>query len=1026
MAFKENGAPGKARHEKTPEQRSTRPEYKERAEKASAAEKIGVVVTRYKSDHGPVSKKLTLENDKVVSSPTCQIWSGKAYREALDDWRDFAKRIDQTQLDEAWSLGAMRADRRDVCDIKTKSLKSAEMIRLFPDIVTRSRDMIDYAPGAPAFALLDFDAGDMSAANRKRLDELGGFFGAMRALLPGFDEAGYVWRPSTSANLYKVGSDTPLKQTQNLHCYLLVEDGADSERFLKTLLDRAWLLGLGWIKVSKDGKALERGIIDACVWGGERLCFEGGPDLGPGLEQRDRRARIHDGQPYDTRRLLDLSSEEQSQVLRLKNAAKSDLGLKTRMEKAAKRFKEEKVVELVKRGVSEERAERVVEALCGGVRRLTPDFPLTLDDGRTITVKDILRNPQKFAGVTMCDPIDGRGRGRNVAFVMEQGNAIWSFAHGETLYFFAHDFDALKSAIEEAPDHEAANTLAKLLVDAVITEAEKAALIKLAKERDHIGIADVRAIIKKVERKNKKHADEKARAASGKPLIYLIPGAIVDVVVAVDKALVAAKATVKIFRRDRDLVRPSEIEMPASDKRKTTTVGFKMFKSHDLSVAMAVAADFYRPNQDGDLVRCDPPLSLAQKVIELTDKSHLPIIAGVISCPTLRPDGTVLSAPGYDAATGTYHFIDKSIDLSSMKDEPDRDDALAALAILKELLVEFPFVDPVDQTVAISAILTTVCRAMFPTVPGHGFTAPEAGSGKSLLSDLSSLIVSGKDCPALAACRNEHEFEKQLSTALLAGCSLLNIDNRTEPLTGGLLCQAISQPLITLRPFGQNEREVTVGNRVVIQANGNNLSVSGDMTRRLIVGKLNAKMERPELREFERNPRAMILADRGKYVAACLTIVRAYLLAGQPGKLPPLGSFEAWSDNVRSALVWLGEPDIVETLDAARATDPELEKLSAFMAAVGDCYGEGPEHAVTLRKMCDDAKSGSYVGVDSKFTPLADALIPICKTNGADRFDAFRLGHWLRVRKDKIIAGRRIASVENAHSKIASWFVDCV
>ena len=59
----------------------------------------------------------------------------------------------------------------------------------------------------------------------------------------------------------------------------------------------------------------------------------------------------------------------------------------------------------------------------------------------------------------------------------------------------------------------------------------------------------------------------------------------------------------------------------------------------------------------------------------------------------------------------------------------------------------------------------------------------------------------------------------------------------------------------------------------------------------------------------------MVLADRGKYIAACLTICRAYIAAGRPDKLPKLASFGDWSDTVRSALVWLGEADPVKSMD---------------------------------------------------------------------------------------------------------------
>jgi hypothetical protein len=63
------------------------------------------------------------------------------------------------------------------------------------------------------------------------------------------------------------------------------------------------------------------------------------------------------------------------------------------------------------------------------------------------------------------------------------------------------------------------------------------------------------------------------------------------------------------------------------------------------------------------------------------------------------------------------------------------------------------------------------------------------------------------------------------------------------------------------------------------------------MTRRVVLCTLDAKKERPELRNFKRDPVAEVLADRGAYVAAVLTVVRAYIAAGDRGektqRIPP-------------------------------------------------------------------------------------------------------------------------------------------
>jgi len=69
-----------------------------------------------------------------------------------------------------------------------------------------------------------------------------------------------------------------------------------------------------------------------------------------------------------------------------------------------------------------------------------------------------------------------------------------------------------------------------------------------------------------------------------------------------------------------------------------------------------------------------------------------------------------------------------------------------------------------------------------------------------------------------------------------------------------------------------------------------------------------------------------VLADRGAYVAAALIIMRSYLTAGGPQVCGALGSYPDWSRMVRSPLVWLGEPDPVESAQgAARERDADAD-----------------------------------------------------------------------------------------------------
>ena len=151
------------------------------------------------------------------------------------------------------------------------------------------------------------------------------------------------------------------------------------------------------------------------------------------------------------------------------------------------------------------------------------------------------------------------------------------------------------------------------------------------------------------------------------------------------------------------------------------------------------------------------------------------------------------------------------------------------------------------------------------------------------------------------------ETDKRLIGAALDQRPIIAIDNVSELLASDLLCQIVERPLLQIRPLGTSAL-TRVSNASTTFANGNNMTVAADMVRRTVQCAMDANMEAPEEREFKADPIAMVLADRGKYIATCLTIGRAYVVAGKPDRKPQRPSYAGWSDLVRSALCWLDCP----------------------------------------------------------------------------------------------------------------------
>jgi putative DNA primase/helicase len=389
-------------------------------------------------------------------------------------------------------------------------------------------------------------------------------------------------------------------------------------------------------------------------------------------------------------------------------------------------------------------------------------------------------------------------------------------------------------------------------------------------------------------------------------------------------------------------------------------------------------------------------------------------VSGLINAPTLRPDGSPLLKEGYDTETGLLLINPPKV---PMKLHPTRDDAAAALKILRALLSEVPFVKDQDRAVALSLILTTILRGALETSPLHIFVAPTAGSGKSFVVDIASLIATGHRCAVVAATGISEELEKRLGAAMVSGRTLISLDNLSGELSSNLLCQAVSQPVISFRPLGVSA-EVNLTTRSVFVATGNNLSIADDLGRRTLLANLDPGMERPWQRQFVQKPLEMIGRDRSKYIGAALTITRAYIAAGMPELPPDLNGFERWSRLVRAPLMWLGEDDPVLTMEAAREGDARLQAKAAALAAIGELFGYGEDQARTAAQMIEAADSAYPT---EKQKGLREALMAVARQGR--EISPNKLGCWLRQAKGQIVTGLRLGGKPD-RVKVNWWWVE--
>jgi hypothetical protein len=375
-------------------------------------------ITVFTSDARTLSKRYELGADGrlVKDGSTCAMSSGLARRCDASTAEKLAAIINKCELPNAVCVGRFTNPAVQKTRIVTAGREADGEI-------SRTKEYFDFVDG-PGWALLDADGtGDADVSVM--------FCG----VIPELVTTARVLRPSTSFGLSSALTEESFPASGGMHILLLLKDQRDLPRFLEDLHKRLWLAGHGWIKVTADGKALERSPVDTALKDPTRLIFEGGPDLGPGLVQAARPAVAYDGEALDS--LLacpPLAEAEAREYDRLVADAKARK--QPECDRVRTSWEAVHVKARVAKGMSEADARGAVSRIADG-GELDPLFGLHFDRLGAVTVADVLADPKKYVGQPMADPIEGVAYGRGTARLYQHpAGELWvnSFAHGGCRY----------------------------------------------------------------------------------------------------------------------------------------------------------------------------------------------------------------------------------------------------------------------------------------------------------------------------------------------------------------------------------------------------------------------------------------------------------------------------------------------------------------------------------------------------------------------------------------------------------------
>jgi hypothetical protein len=473
-----------------------------------------------------------------------------------------------------------------------------------------------------------------------------------------------------------------------------------------------------------------------------------------------------------------------------------------------------------------------------------------------------------------------------------------------------------------------------------------------------------------------------------------------------------------LYQRGRVLVRVVRDVTPRGSVRRG---GLPRIEALPLALVpehLTAVAIFVKKDRKGVLVPVEPPDRLVSAVASAGRWPGVRPLEAVLGFPVLKPDGTVLCSPGYDADTGIL-LSGLPLGLPAIPDRPTARQVREAVALLLDLVSDFPFERPEHRAAWLAALLSPLARFAYegPT-PLFLADGNRPGVGKGLLWQLIAAILSGRPMATRSYSPDETEMEKRITTLAISGKLTVLLDNVKGYLGGAPLEAALTSTYWEGRILGVS-RDYAGPLMATWFCTANNVEASEDIVRRTCPVRLETDLEAPADRTGFKHKQ--LLAHAGKHrpelLAAALTILRAYCAADRPDKgLKAWGSFEGWSDLVRSAVVWAGQPDPAAARQLLRQrADVVNDNLRALMACwlKLDPQGEG-KTASQVYLTLFGANANAALEWEADMRTAIEGLVK--------KPSAHALGCLLRAHKRKVVGGYFLDTAGKDH-QAEKWLV---
>jgi hypothetical protein len=427
---------------------------------------------------------------------------------------------------------------------------------------------------------------------------------------------------------------------------------------------------------------------------------------------------------------------------------------------------------------------------------------------------------------------------------------------------------------------------------------------------------------------------------------------------------------------------------------------------------------------NGKRTRVYPPRDFANLMLAGVELP-LPEPLGFTSVPFFTPAGHLVTVPGLHRETGMFYQPPPGFALPYIPEHPTKVDAAKAVAVLDEMVWQFPFkgrlgqhpyLDIRDngdwqQTPAYANMLafplTVILRSLFLNVPLFLVDKPTTRTGASLLVQCWCYVLTGVWPSEAEWDGSESERRKFLTAILMTGAPIIFLDEVDDLRSTNLNKILTGKNARIGRVLGATE-VTNPHNFSTFVATGNNPRFPKDMAGRMCRVRLDADMLKPSDREgWDKKLPTWVPEHRMELLAALYVLVRAWFVAQcpKPNETRALNGFEEWSDTVGGILSHAGLAGFLANKRDVEDDADDGEEADSMDALIEAWYEKYPDALVAT----------------AEIVRTLGLLLP--NVDASQKWTAGHLGNWLRLNRDKrrVLGDGREVRIEHEGGEGRRW-----